>query len=110
MTFTDQIAVVTGASRGIGRAIAEALAGHGAKVACVATTMEGAHKVAQGLEGARAYACDVGSALAVEELVTAVTTDMGTPSVLINNAGVTRDMLLMRMKDEEWDQVMSVNL
>lgn len=110
MTFQDQIVVVTGASRGIGRALACAFAEAGGRVACVATTLEGANATAHALPGAKAYACDVSDAAAVESLVASVTAELGTPSVLVNNAGITRDTLLLRMKDEDWDRVVNVNL
>lgn len=110
MSFRDQVAVVTGASRGIGRAIAEHLAGAGAQVACVATTQAGADAVAKGLPGARGFACDVGDSIAVEALVNAIVDGMGTPSVLVNNAGVAKDALIMRMSDDDWDRVVDVNL
>lgn len=111
MRFQDQVVVVTGASRGIGRALAEAFAKEGGKVVCVATTLEGAQATADALGGsARAYACDVSDADSVEKLFNQVIEDLGTPSVLVNNAGVTRDTLLIRMKDEDWDKVLDVNL
>ena len=109
MRFTDQIVVVTGASRGIGRSIAEGFAAEGARVACVATTLEGAEATALAV-GGRAYAADVSSASSVAELFEAVLADLGTPSVLVNNAGVTRDGLMLRMKDDDWDRVLDVNL
>ncbi len=110
MQFEDQIVVVTGASRGIGKEIALAFARQGATVACVATTEAGAATTVTAItaEGgkATAYACDVSDAAAVEKLFEAV----GTPSVLVNNAGIARDTLIMRMKDEDWDRVIDVNL
>jgi len=109
MRFTDQIVVVTGASRGIGRSIAEGFAAEGARVACVATTLAGAEATALAV-GGRAYAADVSSASSVSELFAAVLADLGTPSVLVNNAGVTRDGLMLRMKDDDWDRVLDVNL
>lgn len=111
MRFQDKIVVVTGASRGIGREIAEAFAKEGAKVACVATTQGGAQATADAIGGgAKAYACDVSDAAAVEALFAQVQEELGTPHVLVNNAGITRDTLLIRMKDEDWDRVLSVNL
>jgi 3-oxoacyl-[acyl-carrier protein] reductase len=96
-----RVALVTGASRGIGRAIAERLAARGAKVACVATTAERARETAGRCstltEGAQAYGCDVGSTPAVAALVEQVQKEMGGLDVLVNNAGITRDQLLLRM-------------
>jgi 3-oxoacyl-[acyl-carrier protein] reductase len=114
MRFTDQIVIVTGASRGIGRELAMAFAREGANVACVATSESGSGATATAIraEGgqAKAFACDVSSSEAVEALFAAVLEQMGTPSVLVNNAGITRDTLLLRMKDDDWDNVIDVNL
>ena len=101
--------MVTGASRGIGRSIAEAFAAEGAKVACVATTIEGASATAEAIGGV-AFAADVSNQESVEALFEAVTAQLGTPSVLVNNAGITRDTLLIRMKEDDWDRVIAVNL
>lgn len=109
MSFQDRVVVVTGASRGIGRAIAEAFAKEGAKVACVATTLPNAQATADAV-GGRAYACDVSDAAQVEATFAQIAEEMGTVHVLVNNAGITRDGLLVRMKDEDWDRVMDVNL
>jgi len=111
MRFQDKTVVVTGASRGIGREIALAFAREGAKVACVATTEAGAQATADVIgENAKAYACDVSNASSVEVLFDAVAKDLGTPAVLVNNAGITRDTLMLRMKEEDWDRVIDVNL
>jgi 3-oxoacyl-[acyl-carrier protein] reductase len=111
MRFEGKTVVVTGASRGIGREIALAFGREGAKVACVATTEAGARATADAIgEGARAYACDVSDAEAVEALFARVGEELGTPHVLVNNAGITRDTLMIRMKDDDWDRVVAVNL
>jgi len=109
MRFENQVVVVTGASRGIGRAIAEGFAAEGARVACVATTLAGAEATALAV-GGRAYGADVSSSSSVAELFEAILADLGTPSVLVNNAGITRDGLMLRMKDDDWDRVLDVNL
>lgn len=111
MRFTDQVVIVTGASRGIGKEIARAFANEGAKVACVATSEAGGQKTADEIgSGAKGYGCDVSDSAAVDALIEAVVADLGTPAVLVNNAGITKDTLILRMKDEDWDRVLQVNL
>ena len=106
------VAVVTGGSRGIGRAVGEALAEAGARVAVLARNEDGARGAADGFpgKGHSGYACDVADGQAVRDVLGRVEEDAGPVDILVNNAGVARDNLLMRMKEEEWDQVMSVNL
>lgn len=110
----DQVAVVTGAGRGIGRAIALKLAGAGAHVVCVSRTAENAAKVADEVRAlgrkAWARAVDVADAKAVAADAEAILAEAGRVDVLVNNAGVTRDGLLMRMSDEDWDVVLNTNL
>jgi 3-oxoacyl-[acyl-carrier protein] reductase len=109
---TPQVALVTGASRGIGRAIAAALAAAGFKVVGTATTEAGAQAVTQALaqHGGRGIVLDVNDAGATDAAVDAIVKAEGGLHVLVNNAGITRDTLAMRMKDEDWDAVLDTNL
>lgn len=105
---------MTGASRGIGREIALGFGSEGACVACVATLASNAEPTAQTIvEGggrARAYGCDVSDAAAVDDLFRQIGEDLGAAEVLVNNAGLTRDTLLLRMDEDAWDRVLDVNL
>ncbi|MBM4183877.1 MAG: 3-oxoacyl-[acyl-carrier-protein] reductase [Gemmatimonadetes bacterium] len=107
-----KVALVTGGSRGIGRAIAEALADGGAKVAVVARDGERAKAAAAALPGSghAGFACDVSDPKQVNATLEAVEASVGPVDILVNNAGITRDNLLMRMKDEEFDEVIAANL
>lgn len=104
-----KVAVVTGAGRGIGKAIALKLAGAGASVACCGRTLANVEETAGQIAG-KAYAVDVANGAQVNETCEKILTDFGHVDVLVNNAGVTRDNLLMRMDDEEWDAVLDTNL
>lgn len=107
-----QIAIVTGASRGIGFAIAEELAAAGSRVAVVARDAGRAGEAAEALGGAggQGFACDVSEPAACRDLVERVEGELGPVSILVNNAGVTRDNVLVRLRDEEWDEVLQTNL
>jgi len=108
--LSGKVALVTGGSKGIGLAIAQALAGAGAKVAICARDGAKAEEAARGLNGARGYACDVGVAAQVEQTVAAAEKDLGPLDILVNNAGITADNLLFRMSEESWDAVLATNL
>jgi 3-oxoacyl-[acyl-carrier protein] reductase len=110
--LTGTVAVVTGGSRGIGRAIAEALASHGASVAIIGRNGDAARATAAELpgEGHAGYACDVADPEQVNSTVKAIESGQGGVGILVNNAGITRDNILLRMKDEEFDDVIAANL
>ena len=111
--FAGQVALVTGASRGIGASLAAELAARGLKVIGTATTDDGAQRISQALAafpGCRGACLDVNDAAAGEALVDAIVTEHGALHVLVNNAGITRDTLAMRMKDADWDAVLDTNL
>ncbi|QJU56627.1 3-oxoacyl-[acyl-carrier-protein] reductase [Sphingomonas sp. AP4-R1] len=110
--LTGMTALVTGASGGIGSAIAKSLAAQGAKVALSGTRIEALEALAAEIgNGAVAVPCNLGDSASVEALIPAALEALGGKiDILVNNAGITRDNLVMRMKDEEWDQVISVNL
>ena len=111
--FAGQVALVTGASRGIGRAIALALAMRGLKVVGTATTDAGAQSVSEAMAahpGCRGLCLDVNDGPGVDAAVDAIVGEHGALHVLVNNAGITRDTLAIRMKDDDWDAVLGTNL
>jgi 3-oxoacyl-[acyl-carrier protein] reductase len=112
--LTGHTAVVTGASQGLGRSIASVLAANGAKVACVARSADKLAETVAAITSAgghaEAFPCDVKDSAAVDALMDGIAEKWGKIDILVNNAGVTRDTLLPRMTDEEWDEVINTNL
>ena len=110
----DKLALVTGGSRGIGKAISLALAEAGCSVAVIATSEAGTQETVEAARGlgvkAQGFACDVSDADAVKALAQQVMSEMGRIDILVNNAGITRDGLLLRMSEQDWDDVMNINL
>jgi 3-oxoacyl-[acyl-carrier protein] reductase len=112
--LSNQVALVTGASRGIGKAIAIGIARCGAKVACVARDTAKLAETVSAITGAggqaEAFACDVTNGEAVQQLIESIAEKWGRLDILVNNAGITRDTLLPRMGDDQWDDVINTNL
>ena len=110
--LTGKVALVTGASRGIGAAIADTLAQAGATVIGTATSESGAAAISERLAqwGGQGRALNAAEADSIENLIASIEKEFGKLDILVNNAGITRDNLLMRMKEEEWDEIMQVNL
>jgi 3-oxoacyl-[acyl-carrier protein] reductase len=114
MSLQNEIALVTGASRGIGAAIADKLAEAGAVVIGTATSEKGAQEITERFQSAgykgQGMVLNVTEQSSVDALMKAIESEFGAPTILVNNAGITRDNLLMRMKEEEWESIIDTNL
>lgn len=111
MSFNGKIALVTGASRGIGRAIAEKLVAGGARVIGTATSEQGAEAISAYLgENGKGFALNVTDSSSIDQVLATIRAEFGEIDILVNNAGITRDNLLMRMKDDEWQDILDTNL
>lgn len=112
MSLQGQVALVTGASRGIGKAVAEKLAADGATVIGTATSESGAEQITEYLSasGGKGMMLNVTDASSVKDVLKAISDEFGDVNILVNNAGITRDNLLMMMKDEQWDDIIQTNL
>lgn len=111
MSLEGKIALVTGATRGIGKAIATALVQQGATVIGTATSESGAQSISEYLgDSGKGWVLDVSSSDSVDAVIKEINAEYGAPTILVNNAGITRDNLMMRMKEDEWDQVINTNL
>ena len=111
MNLSGKIALVTGASRGIGRAIAEKLVACGATVIGTATTENGAEAISQYLgQNGKGLALNVTDEASIESVISTIKAEFGDIDILVNNAGITRDNLLMRMKNDEWQDILDTNL
>ena len=112
MNLENQIALVTGASRGIGKAIAETLADAGATVIGTATSESGAEKITEYLsaKGGKGMCLNVADDASIKDVIKAIKDDFGNIGILVNNAGITRDNLMMMMKDDQWNDIIQTNL
>jgi 3-oxoacyl-[acyl-carrier protein] reductase len=110
ISLAGKVALVTGSTRGIGKAIAKELVACGAKVAVVGRDLAKAEQVAEELGEARGFACDISVPADVTMLIQTVEDAFGSCDILVNNAGITKDNLMLRMKDEDWDAVLDTNL
>ena len=108
--MSDKTVLVTGASRGIGRAIAERFAGNGYRVLGTATTESGAEGITSGISGSQGYVLNLTDQNSIDGLFARIKEEQEPPLILVNNAGITRDNIALRMKDEEWDEVVTTNL